>query len=263
MDPRELRMTILRQAHRAGIGGVGSSLSIADLVAALYGTVLTDTGPDDPGRERVVLSKGHAALALYAALALKGWISADELDTFCADPTLLGVHPDHRLRGVEFSTGSLGQGLCYAVGDAYAARLRGDPRRTFVIVSDGECNEGSVWEAAGFAAHHRLATLIVLVDVNGQQSYGYTADVLAPSSLSARWSGFGWDAREVDGHDIPEICAAIASLDVTSGPPHVLLARTRFGSGVPFMEGQLAWHYRVPSQEEFARAMAAVAGRPG
>jgi transketolase len=266
VDPRELRMLILEQAHRARVGGAGSALSIADIVAAIYGSVLAGGGAPRE-RERVVLSKGHAALALYAALRLTGAITAERLDTFCASPTLLGVHPDHRLDGIEFSTGSLGHGLSFAAGDALAARIVGSSRRTFAILSDGECNEGSVWEAAMFAAHRRLAGLVAIVDVNGQQSYGYTRDVLWPSGLDERWRGFGWDVHDVDGHDPAAIAALIATLDTTDGPPHVLLARTVFGSGVPFMEGQPAWHYRILTDDDLRRARqalsAAAAARSG
>ncbi len=257
MDPRELRLNIISQAYRAGVGGAGSALSIADIMAALYGHVLPGRGdPDD--RERVILSKGHAALAMYAALRLAGIITPQELDSFCASPTLLGVHPDHRLAGVDFSTGSLGHGLPIAAGDALAARICTSSRRTFVIMSDGECNEGSVWEAAMFAAHHRLSRLIAIVDVNGQQSYGYTRDVLWPSPLTDRWRAFGWDAHDVDGHDVAALSGLIGELDVIDGPPHVLLARTVFGSGVPFMEGQAAWHYRILAEQDMAQARAAL-----
>ncbi len=253
MDPRELRLRIVSQAYRARVGGAGSALSIADIVAALYGRVLPD-GRTREDHERVVISKGHAALAVYAALTLTGVISAEELDTFCTSPTLLGVHPDHRLPGIDFSTGSLGHGLSIGAGDAMAARILRRPRRTFVILSDGECNEGSVWEAAMFAAHHRLSGLIAIVDVNGQQSYGSTQDVLWPSPLSVRWQAFGWDVREVDGHDPSAIAETIGLLDTTNGPPHVLLAKTVFGSGVPFMEGQVSWHYRVMTAQDMAAA---------
>jgi len=258
VDPRELRLLIVGQAHRARVGGAGSALSIADIVAALYGRVLS-SGRSPRDRERVVLSKGHAALAVYAALRLSGVITAEQLDTFCGNPTLLGVHPDHRLPGVDFSAGSLGHGLSIAAGDALAARIQRAPRRTFAILSDGECNEGSVWEAAMFAAHHHLSGLVAIIDVNGQQSYGYTRDVLWPSPLDVRWQAFGWDVHDVDGHDSSAIAELIGSLDTVDGPPHVLLARTVFGSGVPFMEGSPAWHYRVMTDEDLAEAQSALA----
>ena len=159
MLARSIRRIILEQSKRAHIGHIGSALSIADIIAALYTNVLRIPDPDDPDRDRFVLSKGHAVLAVYAALHLKGWLTEEELNTYCSDGTLLGVHPEHALRGVDFSTGSLGHGLCIGAGGALAARLQHSPRRVFVLVSAAECNEGSLWEAVMFAAHHRLLIL--------------------------------------------------------------------------------------------------------
>lgn len=256
-----IRRMVLERAKAAGVGHIGSALSVVDILAALYAHALRVTDPGDPARDRFVLSKGHAALALYGALALRGWISAAELDTYCADGTLLGVHPDHRLRGVDFSTGSLGHGLSLGAGAALAARLQSRPSRVFVLVSDAECNAGSLWEAVMFAAHHRLANLVALIDVNGQQALGYTRDVLDLSPMADRWRAFGWDVHEVDGHDTAAIAATIAGL-ATDGPPHVLLCRTVFGRGVSFMEGQIKWHYWPMSDDEYARALNEI-GRTG
>ncbi len=253
-----IRKIILQQSKRANVGHIGSALSIADIVAALYGRVLSATEPDDPDRDRFILSKGHAALALYAALHLRGWLSAEQLDSYCADASLLGVHPERALTGVDFSTGSLGQGLSMGAGAALAARLQGSLRRAFVLVSDGECNEGSLWEAIMFAAHHQLANLIAIVDLNGQQAFGYTRDVLSLSPMADRWAAFGWDVHQVDGHNPQEIADRIASLDTTHGPPHVLIARTVFGKGVPYMENQIKWHYWPMSDEEYQLAMQAI-----
>jgi len=254
----QIRRIILEQSKRAHVGHIGSALSVADIIAALYGPVLTGLDPDDPGRDRVVLAKGHAALALYAALHLRGWLSAAELATFHGDDTLLGVHPEHALRGVDFSTGSLGQGLGYAAGAALAARLQGSGRRAFAILSDAECDEGAVWEAAMFAGHHRLANLVAIIDANGQQALGYTKDVLSLEPLAERWRAFGWDCREVDGHDSEELARIIAGLDVREGAPHMLIARTTFGHGVSYMERQVKWHYWPMSDPEYVTALAQI-----
>jgi transketolase len=202
-----------------------------------------------------VLSKGHAVLALYAALFLRGWLSAEAMDTYCGDGSLLGVHPEQALRGVDFSAGSLGHGLSLGAGAALAARLQGSRRRVFVLVSDAECNEGSLWEAVMFAAHHRLANLIAIIDLNGQQAFGYTEDVLSLSPMAARWQAFRWDVHEVDGHDVAGLTETIARLDTVTGQPHVLVARTVFGKGVSYMENQIKWHYWPMSDDDYRLAL--------
>lgn len=253
-----IRQIVLQQAHRAHRGHIGSGLCVADILAALYGSVLRIDGPHDADRDRFVLSKGHAALALYAALHLRGWIDEDELGQYCADGSRLGVHPEHVVPGVDFSTGSLGMGLAYGAGAALAARIDGSSRRVFVLLSDGECNEGSVWESALFAAHHNLAHLTAIVDWNGQQALGQAKDVLEPSSLAERWRAFGWDVHEVDGHDVAGLAALMNGFDAQSGRPHAVLARTVFGKGVSFMERQIKWHYWPMNEEEFGAALAEV-----
>jgi len=261
MAPELIRTIILEQSKRANVGHIGSALSIADIIAALYGGVLRVGDPADAARDRFVLSKGHASLALYAALYLRGWLSKEQLDTFCADASLLNVHPEHQLPGVDFSTGSLGHGLPMAAGAALAARLDGSSRRVFALLSDAECNEGSVWEAVMFAAHHELANLVVIIDLNGQQAMGYTKDVLALPSMAKRWEVFGWDAHDVDGHDVDAMSSTLTSLDTVKGRPHVLIAHTVFGRGVSYMEGQLKWHYLPMSDSEYRQALAEVKGR--
>lgn len=253
-----IRQIVLRESKRANVGHIGSALSIADVLAVIYFAVLRAESPVDPDRDRFVLSKGHAALALYAALSLRGWIPDDQLTTYCADDSLLGVHPEHALPGVDFSTGSLGQGLSFAAGAALAARLRGSRRRAFVVASDAECNEGSVWEAVMFAAHHRLANLVAIVDANGQQALGHTDEVISLEPLRERFAAFGWDAIDADGHDVPGLVRTIEGLDTRGGPPHVIVAHTTFGKGVPFMEGQIKWHYWSMSDEEFRVAVDAL-----
>lgn len=264
MSPRSLRQIILEQSKRAHVGHVGCSLSIADIVATLYGDILNVPSPDDPERDRLVLSKGHAALALYAALFLKGWITADDLDTYCADASLLGVHPERCLAGVDFSTGSLGQGLSFGAGAALAAHLQASLRRVFVLSSDAEMNEGSFWEAAMFAAHHRLVNLTLIVDLNGQQAFGYTRDVLNLPNLPDRWRAFGWDVHEVDGHNTGEIAGALRSCAPggvsTLGAPHILLARTTFGKGVSYMEREIAWHYLPMTDDLYRQARGELGG---
>ena len=258
---QRIRRIILDQSRRANVGHIGSALSISDIVAALFSGIVRVSAPEDPERDRFILSKGHAVLAVYAALAERGWLSQADLDTFCNDGTLLGVHPERVLRGIDFSTGSLGQGLSVAAGAALAARMQGSTRRSFVLVSDAECDEGSLWEAIMFSAHNRLSNLIAIIDLNGQQAIGYTKDVLDLSPMADRWRIFGWDVHEVDGHDAAAMTRTVASLDMQSGPPHVLIARTTFGKGVSYMEGKIKWHYWPMSADEYAQAVAEVDGK--
>lgn len=254
---RQIRLTVIEQSWRAGVGHIGSALSIADMLAALFAGPIADADPADPDRDRFILSKGHAALALYAALVQTGRLDPPELDRFCTDGTALGVHPEHEVGGIDFSTGSLGQGLSIGAGAALAARMQGSARRAFVLMSDAEVNEGSVWEAAMFAAHHGLDNLVALVDVNGQQALGYTADVLDCEPLAARWEAFGWRVVEVDGHDVAALGAALAEAQ-GGGAPHVLLCRTTFGKGVSFMESKIAWHYLPLDEAGYEQARAEV-----
>lgn len=256
LSPQQLRRIVLEQSRRAGVGHIGPALSIAEIIAVLYGAVLRVPSPGDPDRDRFVLSKGHAALALYAALFLKDFLTREQLDTFCADGTLLGVHPEHALPGVDFSTGSLGHGLSYGAGAALAARLSGSSRRVFVLVSDAECDEGSLWEAAIFAGHHRLAALTAIVDANGQQALGKTAQVLDLEPLAEKWRAFGWEAVEVDGHDLEALRTALAAPHLDR--PKAVVARTVCGKGVSFMEGQVKWHYLPMSEVQYAQALAEV-----
>lgn len=252
---RTIRRIILDISKRAYVGHIGSSLSIADIVAALYMHILHIPSPDDPERDRFVLSKGHAAPAVYAALHLRGWLSEADLHSFCGDGTRVAVHPEYALTGIDFSTGSLGHGLSLGSGSALAARMHQSPRRVFVLLSDAECNEGSQWEAIMFAAHHRLANLIAIVDLNGQQALDYTPNVIDLSPLGERWRAFGWDVYEVDGHNQDEIITTIEELNTTNGPPHVIIAHTTFGKGVSFMENQITWHYLPMSDDEYRQAL--------
>ncbi len=259
---RQIRRGILEQSKRANVGHIGSALSVADLLAAIFGGVLEDGSGTDPERDRFILSKGHAALALYVALHATGRLSHESLMRFCVDGSPLATHPEHVVHGVDFSTGSLGQGLSYAVGAAFGARLQGSARRAFVLLSDAECDEGSVWEAVMFAAHHQLGNMTALVDVNGQQALGYTRDVLDLTPLSARWDAFGWDVHDVDGHDVDALTGTIEGFLADDRRPHVLLARTTFGRGVSYMENTIAWHYLPMSDEQYSTALAELGEGP-
>jgi transketolase len=250
-----IRRIIIEQSMRAHVGHIGSALSIADIIAVLYGSILQIPHPDHPERDRFILSKGHAALALYAALNLKGWLNDAELNTYCADGSLLGVHPECTLKGVDFCSGSLGQGLSIGAGAALGARITNSTYRVFVLVSDAECNEGSLWEAVMFAAHHHLSNLVVIVDLNGQQALDFTNNVIDLSPMVRIWNAFGWDVHEVDGHNVEEMTNTIIKLDTLNGLPHVLIARTIFGMGVSYMKNKIKWHYWPMTDDEYNQAI--------
>jgi transketolase len=268
ISPAAMRRIILRHSKRANVGHIGSCLCVVEIIAALYSDILRIPTPSAPDRDRFILSKGHAALALYAALVLKGTLPEDALNSFCGDGSLLGVHPEAALTGVDFSTGSLGQGLSIAVGSALAARMQGSSRGAFCLISDGECNEGSVWEAAMFAAHHQLGNLKAVIDLNGQQAMGLTRDVIDISNTAERWQAFGWRTSEVDGHSIEDLTRVLSEPTPATGAPHLIIARTTFGKGVWYMEqgvpltqerlpvSKINWHYLPMSDAEYEIAMA-------
>lgn len=258
---RRIRRAVIRHAHRAGVGHIGCALSVADIVATLHAGALALAGGEGAQRDRFILSKGHAALALYAALHETGRLPDLEPDGYLADGTALGVHPSHLVTGIEFSTGSLGYGPGFGAGCAWAARLRGESWRTVVLVSDAECAEGSVWEAAAFAAEHRLAALTVIVDVNGRQALGPTPAQLGEEALAKRWAACGWETCRINGHDCGEIAASLGRPGRDQGAPRVVLARTVFGCGVSFMEGSLDWHYLPLTAEQHRQACGEVEGR--
>ncbi|MFZ2957941.1 MAG: transketolase [Candidatus Ozemobacteraceae bacterium] len=256
-----IRRIIIEQSMRAHVGHIGSALSIADIIAALFFRVLRPSLPRHPDRDRFILSKGHAALALYAALFLQSRISREELEGFSGNDTLLGTHPEHFLEGVDFSSGSLGQGLSIAAGAALAARMQHSKRRIYALISDAECNEGAIWEAAMFAAHHHLSNLVCIIDLNGQQAFGKTRDVLDLSEMDSRWRSFGWDVHTLGGNDEEQLSKVMQALNYESGPPHLLVAKTTFGKGVSFMENQIKWHYWPLSDAEFHQAIHELEGR--
>ncbi|MDQ7784125.1 MAG: transketolase [Desulfomonilaceae bacterium] len=255
MTPSRIRRIVIDESKRANVGHIGSALSIADIVAVLFNGVMRSPGTDDPNRDRFILSKGHAALALYAALYLKGILSHDMIRTYCCDDSLLGVHPEHRLNGIDFSTGSLGHGLAMGAGVAMAARMKSADFRCFVLVSDAECNEGSLWETVMFAGHHQLSNLVAIIDDNGQQALGKTKDILDLRPLGDKWRAFGWEVSEVDGHDPRELERVLKGLDTRQGPPHAIQAHTISGKGVGFMEGKVEWHYLPLSDDQYEQAL--------
>jgi transketolase len=248
-----LRRWIVEQSLAANVGHVGSALSVVEIVCALWQGVMRHPGSDRADRDRFILSKGHAALALYAALRGMGRMDEATFQTYCRDGSLLGGHPEHDLPGGDVSTGSLGQGLSVGCGLAQAFRLRRSPAQVFVLLSDAECNEGQVWEAALYAGHHRLDNLHVVVDCNGMQAMGPTAEILDLAPLAAKWQAFGWRADEVDGHDLEELLRC--HTPKPQAAPHVVIAHTRLGHGVSFMEDRLEWHYRNLTSELAARAL--------
>ncbi|MFI4989761.1 MAG: transketolase [Solirubrobacterales bacterium] len=257
---QRIRQSIIEQSYRARVGHIGSALCIADILAVLFGGAAEFDGGED--RDRMILSKGHAALGLYAALAASGRMSEQDLTTFCMDGTPLGAHPEHVVPGIDFSTGSLGHGISLAAGAALAARMQGSRRRSFVLISDAELNEGSVWEAAMFAAHQRLGRLVVILDLNGQQALGYTRDVIDLEPVAELWRQFGWRVDELDGHDLEQLDSCLSEQHEAEAEPHLVLARTTFGKGVSYMESRIEWHYLPLSEEQYSQAMEELALQP-
>jgi transketolase len=261
---RKIRLHALRMTHKAKASHIGSCFSIADVLAVLYEGVLrvAPETADAPDRDRLVFSKGHAAAVLYAVLAERGFFPRAWLHDYCEDGSELAGHVRHHVPGVEVSTGSLGHGLSIGCGMALAARADQRASRVFVILSDGECDEGSVWEAALFAPCHRLANLCVVVDYNKIQSLGSVEEVLDLEPLAAKWRAFGWAVEELDGHDHGALAAAFARLPLAPERPSAIIAHTVKGKGVPFMEHQLAWHYRSVDERLLAEAIAALEAAP-
>jgi transketolase len=262
---RRIRVEIVRTVNHARGGHLGGPLSVADILAALYFRILR-VRPEDPSwpdRDRLVLSKGHSSIALYGAMALRGYFPVEELTTFDAVHSRLQGHPDMcLLPGLDMSTGSLGMGISAGVGMALGARLAGRDCRTFVILGDGECQEGSVWEAAMVAARYGLDNLVAIVDHNKLQQYGWPGDTPeqrlppeAPGELVAKWSAFGWRVLEVDGHAMAELVRTLEDATRGDGRPTVVVAHTVKGRGVSFMENRYYWHTRLLKPEEFAQAM--------
>ena len=244
--------------HRAQAGHPGGSLSEIDLMAALYSTSLR-VRPDDPDwedRDRFVLSKGHASPGMYALLAEKGFISHDDLHSYRVLGGICQGHVDMKwCPGVDFSAGSLGMGLSFGMGCALAARLEGSERRAFVMLGDGEIQEGSVWEAAMAATHHELGNLKVILDRNRIQNDDFCLEQMRMFDIPAKWKAFGWNVMEIDGHDMPEIVNGIKFLDESNDAPSILIAHTVKGKGVSYMEDNPSFHGAAPNDEQFEIAM--------
>lgn len=244
---KHLRRLIVEALEGGGRGHIGASLSLVEILRVLYDSYLSFNAPNPywPQRDRLILSKGHGCLALYAILADKKFFAESELKTFCRPTSRLGGHPElKKVAGIEASTGALGHGLPIGVGMAVAAKIRDHRHRVVVIVGDGEINEGSVWEAALSASKHQLDNLVVFIDYNKLQSYGSSKEVLNLEPLSEKWRSFGFAVQEVDGHDIDELESVVKSLPLQTQKPSVVICHTIKGKGFPFAEGDASWHHK-------------------
>lgn len=245
-------------AYQSHTAHIGSSLSIADILAVLYFHILkiNPKRPNLKTRDRFLLSKGHASTALYAALALKGFFNERVLASFCQDGDRLGVHPEiHNVPGIEISSGSLGHGLSLGVGMGIAGKVDKLSYRVFVLLSDGECDEGSVWEAALSASQLKLDNLIAIVDYNKLQALGETSKIMNLEPLAGKWESFGWEVREVNGHNISQLLDAFTQLPSVKNKPRVVIAHTIKGKGVSFMENQFVWHYKNLDEQGYKKAL--------
>ncbi len=258
-----IRKEVVKMVTEAKSGHPGGSLSIADLLALLYSIEMNvnPAQPKDPDRDRLVLSKGHAAPALYAALALKGYFPVEELASLRKINHMLQGHPDMKgTPGIDMSTGSLGQGISASCGIAIAGKLDKKDYRVYAVMGDGEQEEGQVWEAAMLAAHYKLDNLTAFLDNNGLQIDGKITDVLSPEPLPDKWRAFGWHVIEVSGHDFPSLHAAIDEAKHTKGCPTIVIMKTVKGKGVPEMENQAGWHGKAPSAEQCVQFLAELDG---
>jgi transketolase len=253
----ELRLELVATSHRCGTAHLASGLSVVDILVAAYWTALRvdASAPAEPNRDRLIFSKGHAIAALYAVLARRGFIAADAMRGYNEPGGDLPEQPSPGcVPGVEAATGSLGHGLGLGIGMALAGRIRGDDFRVFTVLSDGECNEGSVWEAAMFAPRHGLANVLAIVDFNKWQGTGRSEEILALQPFREKWAAFGWDAHEIDGHCMQALVDAFAAFPAASGRPTAIIANTVKGKGVSFMEDDNNWHYRIPTADEVVDA---------
>jgi transketolase len=253
--PNKLRSIVLDMISKANSSHVGSAFSIAEIVTVLYSGILNISAKNvkENNRDRIIISKGHAVAILYAILAEKGFFPKEWLDTFYKNDTILAGHATSKhIPGIELSTGSLGHGLSVGCGMAYNSLLDDLNFRVVVLMSDGECNEGSVWEAIMFAGHHKLNNLLVIVDYNKIQSLGHTKDILDLEPFVDKWKAFRWNVKEIDGHNMDEIYNAVS---VRSEMPTVIIAHTIKGKGVSFMEDTVLWHYRTPKGDELKEAL--------
>tara|TARA_B100000780_G_scaffold260879_1_gene212926 strand:+ start:1552 stop:2370 length:819 start_codon:yes stop_codon:yes gene_type:complete len=254
---QSMRVQALEMVHRAKASHIGSVLSIIDIVAVLYAEVMTYNAqnPKWDERDRFILSKGHACVAVYTALAECGFFKTEELLTYGQDYSFMMNHISHKVPGVEFSTGSLGHGLPFGCGKAISAKRGNASWRTFVLLSDGELGEGSNWEAMMFAAHHKLDNLVAIIDYNKLQSLTTIEETLRIEPLADKAVAFGWSVREVDGHDHSALCKQLSKAPWENGKPTFLIAHTTKGKGVSFMENSIQWHYKTPSSSELEIAL--------
>lgn len=252
-----IRRDIVDMTHRGASSHVGSGLSIADILAVLYGDILNvdPMAPEHEDRDRFILSKGHAGAAVYAVLAETGFFETERLKDHYQNGSMLSGHVSHKgVPGVEFSTGSLGHGLGVAAGMAKAAKLRQKKHKVFTLLSDGECDEGSNWEAILFASHHKLNNLVAIIDYNKIQSLDSTEATLGLEPFADKFKAFGWNTVEVDGHDHRALKKSLELVNVEKIRPTVLICHTTKGKGVSFMENSVLWHYRSPQGEEYQAA---------
>ena len=257
---KKLRKCSLEMVHRAKASHIGSALSICDILAVLYGKVLR-VMPTDPlwrDRDRFILSKGHACVALYATLAEMGYFETDRLLSYGKDHSDFMNHISHKVPGVEFSTGSLGHGLPFATGKALAAKRQNKGWRSFVLMSDGELDEGSNWESLMFASHHNLDNLIAVIDYNNLQSLTTVCKTLTIEPLVDKFTSFGWEVQEVNGHDHDQLADCLMTAPWRQGKPSIVIAKTIKGKGVSFMENSVAWHYKSPTDEQLEEALAEI-----
>jgi len=258
----KIRKLSLQMVNRARASHIGSALSIADIVAILYESVLR-INPNEPywdNRDRFILSKGHACVAVYSALAIRGFIKEKELDSYGQDYSRLMSHISHKVPGVEFSTGSLGHGLSFGIGKAFAAKIKGDKWKTYVLMSDGELGEGSNWEAFLFASHHRLDNVVAIVDYNKLQSFTSVEKTLNIEPISEKLKSFGWEVREANGHDHEQLRTLLSQTPWTKNKPSIIIAHTIKGKGVSFMENNVDWHYKSPNDEQLLKALLEIEG---
>ncbi len=257
----DIRCSVLTMVKEGGVGHIGGSLSVTDILVSLYFKVLK-TDPKNPGwseRDRLVVSKGHCAAGLYSTLAQKGFFSKEKLKTFGMINSILQVHPDKtKVAGIEASSGALGQGLSIGLGMALAARLDKKDYHTYVILGDGEIQEGQVWEAALFGAHYKLDNITAILDLNNVQLMGNVDQIMGIAPVADKWKAFGWEVLEIDGHNFSQIIESLNKAKQVKGKPVIIIANTVKGKGVSFMENTCKWHGNVPTQDEYEAAIAEI-----
>lgn len=253
----QIRKKLLSMIYKAKSGHTGGSLSCVDILVSLHYGVMK-INPKDPkwvDRDRFIMSKGHSVEAYYAVLADLGFFDENELETYCKYGSRLTGHPTTKVPGVEVNTGALGHGLAIGVGMALAGKIDRKDYKVYVLMGDGELDEGSVWEAAQVASHYKLDNLIGIVDRNRLQISGFTEEILKLENLEAKWTAFGWKVLHADGHDIAQLVSIFKSLPISSGMPHLVIAHTIKGRGISFIENKKEWHHHVPNDDEFNKAI--------